>query len=478
MYDVVIIGAGVVGCAAARYLSRYDIKFCVLEKAEDVCCGTSKANSAIVHAGFDAAPGTNKARYNVRGNEMMEALSRELDFPFQRNGSMVLCFDEGDTPRLRALYENGQKNGVPGLQILSGEEARALEPALADSVVAALFAPSGGIVCPFTLTYALAENAAANGAEFVFETEVRNISRAGDGFVLETSKGTFETKLIINAAGVMSDLLHNQICEEKVTITPRRGQYCLFDKCDGSLVSRTIFQLPGKMGKGVLVTPTVHGNLLVGPTAEDVQDRSGTNTTAAGLDAALSAAALSVPNLPVRDIITSFAGLRAHITRGAEDFVVGETAEGWFDLCGIESPGLSAAPALGLDAALWAADKLHASEKAKFIATRKGITDLRAISVEARQELIQKDSAYGNIICRCEQISEGEIMDAIHRVPGARSLDGVKRRTRAGMGRCQGGFCAPRVMELLSRELNVPQTELTKSGGKSKLLLGKTKEVM
>jgi len=478
MFDVVIIGAGVVGCATARYLSRYKLNICVLEKAEDVCCGTSKANSAIVHAGFDAIPGTNKAKYNVRGNQMMEELSRELDFPFRRNGSLVLCFVEEDIPHLRELYENGQKNGVPGLKLLSGDEARALEPSLTDSVVAALLAPSGGIVCPFTLTYALAENAVANGAKFFFDTEVCQITRTASGFSLETNKGSVEGRLVINAAGVMSDLLHNQVCEDKISITPRRGQYCLFDKCDGALVSRTVFQLPSKMGKGVLVTPTVHGNLLVGPTAEDIQERNGTNTTAAGLDTALSTAARSVPNLPVRDIITSFAGLRAHISRNHVDFLVGETSEGWFDLCGIESPGLSAAPALGLDAAQWAADKLHAAEKSDYIFIRKGITDLRALSTEERQALIQREPAYGNIICRCEEISEGEIIDAIRRVPGARSLDGVKRRTRAGMGRCQGGFCAPRVMELLSRELGIPQTELTKSGGESWLLSGKTKEVL
>ena len=477
MYDVVIVGAGVVGCAAARYLSRYQLRVCVLEKAEDVCCGTSKANSAIVHAGFDAAPGSNKAKYNVRGNEMMEPLSRELDFPFKRNGSLVLCFDREALPRLEALRESGEKNGVPGLQILSSDEAREMEPALSDSVVAALWAPSGGIVCPFSLTYALAENAAANGVEFFFDTEVESISRTGDGFLLETGKGSFETKLVINAAGVMSDLLHNRICEEQVNIVPRRGQYCLFDKCDGKLVSRTIFQLPGNMGKGVLVAPTVHGNLLVGPTAEDIPERDGTNTTAAGLETALTTAALSVPNLPVRDIITSFAGLRAHIARDNVDFLVGESAEGWFDLCGIESPGLSAAPALGQEAAEWAAGKLQAAEKENFIPTRKGIMDLRALSLEERRQYIEKNPAYGNIICRCEEISEGEIVDAIRRVPGAKSLDGVKRRTRAGMGRCQGGFCAPRVMELLSRELGVPQTELTKSGGASALLAGKTKEV-
>ena len=477
MYDVVIVGAGVVGCAAARYLSRYQLRVCVLEKAEDVCCGTSKANSAIVHAGFDAAPGSNKAKYNVRGNEMMEPLSRELDFPFKRNGSLVLCFDREALPRLEALRENGVKNGVPGLQILSGDEARAMEPALSEGVVGALWAPSGGIVCPFHLTYALAENAAANGVEFFFDTEVQTISRTGGGFALETTKGSFQTKLVINAAGVMSDLLHNQICGEQVNIVPRRGQYCLFDKCDGKLVSRTIFQLPGSMGKGVLVTPTVHGNLLVGPTAEDIPERDGTNTTAAGLETALTTAGRSVPNLPTRDIITSFAGLRAHIAGDYVDFLVGESAEGWFDLCGIESPGLSAAPALGLEAADWAAGKLEAAEKEDFIATRKGIADLRALSLEERRQYIEKDPAYGHIICRCEEISEGEIVDAIRRVPGAKSLDGVKRRTRAGMGRCQGGFCAPRVMELLSRELGIPQTELTKSGGASALLSGKTKEV-
>lgn len=476
MYDAAIIGAGVVGCAAARYLARYDMRCCVLEQAEDVCCGTTKANSAIVHAGFDAAPGTNKAKYNVQGSRMMEALCRELDVPYRRNGSMVLCFDREEVPRLHKLCEQGRKNGVPGMQVLSGQEARALEPALSEQVVAAVLAPSGGIVCPFTLTYALAENAAANGVEFRFNTAVEHVSRSGEGFVLRTSQGAVEAKLVINAAGVMSDLLHNEVCKRKVSITPRRGQYCLFDKRDGQLVSHTIFQLPGKMGKGVLVTPTVHGNLLVGPTAEDVLDRRGTNTTAAGLETVLSVASRSVPKLPVRDIITSFAGLRAHIDEGAADFLVGETAEGWFDLCGIESPGLSAAPALGLEAADWAAGRLNAPRRTDHVAERRGIVDLRSLPFAQRQALVAENAAYGHIICRCEQISEGEILDAIHRVPGARSVDGVKRRTRSGMGRCQGGFCAPRVMELLSRELGVAQTELTKAGGASKLLVGKTKE--
>ena len=476
MFDVIIVGAGVVGCAAARYLSRYDLRMCVLERAEDVCCGTSKANSAIVHAGFDAVPGSNKARYNVAGNAMMEALSRELDFPFRRNGSLVLCFNEGEIPRLEELCRQGLANGVSGLRVLSGDEVRAQEPAVSKDAVAALWAPTGGIVCPFTMTYALAENAAANGVEFVFDAEVRKITRTDGGFLLETDRGGYEARLVINAAGVYSDLLHNQVCPEQVNIVPRRGEYCLFDKSGGKMVKSTIFRLPGKMGKGVLVTPTVHGNLLAGPTAEDIPERDGTNTTAAGLGRALTDASVSVPGLPMREIITSFAGLRAHLVGEHSDFLVGETAEGWFDLCGIESPGLSAAPALGLEAAQWAAGKLSASEKEDFIAVRKGIPDLRAMTFAERQAYIARDPAYGHIVCRCEEISEGEILEAIRRTPGARSLDGVKRRTRAGMGRCQGGFCGPRVMEILSRELGISPTELTKSGGGSRLLTGKTKE--
>ena len=476
MFDVIIVGAGVVGCAAARYLSRYDLRVCVLERAEDVCCGTSKANSAIVHAGFDAVVGSNKAKYNVQGNAMMEQLSRELDFPFRRNGSLVLCFDEAEIPQLEALCEKGRANGVPGLQVLSGDAVREMEPAVSKDAVAALYAPTGGIVCPFTMTYALAENAAANGVEFVFDAEVRSVTRMEGGFRLDTGKGSYAARLVVNAAGVYSDLLHNQVCEEQVNIVPRRGEYCLFDKSGGKMVKSTIFRLPGKMGKGVLVTPTVHGNLLAGPTAEDIPQRDGTNTTADGLAKALSNAAVSVPGLPVREIITSFAGLRAHLTGGREDFLVGETAEGWFDLCGIESPGLSAAPALGLAAAQWAADKLAAPEKNDFIAVRKGIPDLRAMSFAQRQAYIAHNPAYGHIVCRCEEISEGEIVEAIRRTPGARSLDGVKRRTRAGMGRCQGGFCGPRVMEILSRELGAAPTEVTKSGGGSHLLVGKTKE--
>lgn len=477
LYDAVIIGGGVIGCAVARELSRWDLKIALCERGEDVCVGTSKANSAIIHAGFDAEPGSKKAYFNVEGSRRMAALSRELDFPYRQNGSLVLCFNEEERPRLEALLLRGRKNGVEGLTMLDKAALHALEPALSDEAVAALYAPTGAIVCPFGMTIAFAENAAQNGVSFFLQTCVEDIRRSGDHFTVYAGEQVFETRTVINAAGVYGDELHNRICSSKLTIVPRAGAYCLLDKKHGALLGRTVFQLPNSLGKGVLVTPTVHGNLLLGPTAVDQTDKDGTDTTADGLAHAIATAGRSVPDLPLRDTITSFCGLRAHITEGADDFVVGESADGFFEAVGIESPGLSSAPAIGAYLAALVAKKLHAAEKATFVAARKDIPHLREMPFAQRQALIRENPAYGNIVCRCEQISEGEIIDAIHRTPGARSLDGVKRRVRTGMGRCQGGFCSPRVMEILSRELGVEQTELTKSGGKSYLLTGKTKEV-
>ena len=474
MYDVLIVGGGVIGCAIARELSRYQLKICLVEREEDVCTGTSKANSAIVHAGFDAAPGSKKAYFNVQGSRMMEALCQDLDIPYDRCGSLVLSFDAADRPRLEELVRRGQENGVEGLEIVEGETLRTMEPNLSIQAAAALYAPTGAIVCPFTLTYALAENAAANGAEFRFDTCVERIERTDDGFAVYTNHGVLHSRTVVNAAGVYADVLHNQLCENKLTIVPRRGEYCLLDKTEGRLVSRTIFQLPSTMGKGVLVTPTVHGNLLVGPTAVDQEDKSDTATTAEGLAQVTSAAGRSVSRLPMNKVITAFSGLRAHIAVGADDFVIGESAENFFDAAGIESPGLTSAPAIGAYLADLVAEKLRAEKKNDFIAKRRGITPLKELPFEERRTIIEKDSAYGQIICRCEQISEGEIIEAIRR--GARSLDGVKRRVRAGMGRCQGGFCAPRVMEILARELQLQSTDLTKSGGESHLIAGQTKE--
>ena len=323
MYDVIIIGAGVSGCAVARWLSRYDVSACVLEKCEDVCEGTSKANSAIVHAGFDAVPGTKKAEFNVKGNEMMDELAKDLEFEFKRNGSIVLCFAEEDLPKLNVLYERGVANGVKGLEIVSGDKIRELEPNITDTVVAALIAPTGGIVCPFGLTIALAENAADNGVEFKFNTEVKDVKKDAEGYTLVTNNGEVYTKTVINAAGVYSDEIHNMVSETKLKITPRKGDYCLLDKEAGSHVSYTVFQLPGKYGKGILVSPTVHGNLLIGPTAVDVDDKDNTATTAEELADAIAKSAISVKNIPYRLTITSFSGVRAH--EATDDFTLGQS---------------------------------------------------------------------------------------------------------------------------------------------------------
>lgn len=476
MYDVAIIGAGVSGSAIARELSRYQLSVCVLEKGEDVCVGTSKANSAIVHAGFDAAEGSLMAKLNVQGNQMMRELCEQLDVPFRQNGSLVVCSTEEDLPKLKELYDRGVANGVKDLRILNREEVHAMEPNLADCVCGALYAPTGGIICPFWLTIAMAENACTNGVEFRLNTEVKAVRRADVGYVLETDKGDVCTKVVVNAAGVYADVFHNMVSQDKIHITPRKGEYCLLDKTAGGHVSHTIFQLPSAMGKGVLVTPTVHGNLLVGPTAADIQDREGTNTTREGLDYLMSQCALSVKDVPLRQVITSFAGLRAH--EDHHEFVIGEVkdAPGFVDAAGIESPGLTSAPAIGIMVADIVAGILNPEKKTDFVGTRKGIPNPNEMTVSERAALIRENPAYGNIICRCEMISEGEIMDAIHRPLGARSLDGVKRRTRAGMGRCQAGFCSPRTMEILEREVPMDMYDITKSGGESAIVIGRNKE--
>ena len=384
MYDGLNSGGGVTGSAIARELSRYDLKTALFEKGEDVCSGTSKANSGIAHAGFDAAPGSLKAKMNIRGSQMMEELSRKLDFPYKRNGSLVLCFDEKDRPRLENLLQQVKENGVERLDILEKKELLALEPALSEEVVCALHAPTGGIVCPFKLTIALAENAAVNGVEFHLNEGVKRVSKGPvEGYFVETEKGTYETRIVVNAAGLYSDEIHNQVSGEKLHITSRKGEYCLMDKKVGQLVSHTIFQMPTAMGKGVLVTPTVHGNLMVGPTATDISDKEGVDTTAEGLDEVLKKAALSVKSLPRGVTITSFAGLRAH--EDHDDFILGEVkdAPGFFDAVGIESPGLTSAPAIGE----WMAEKIveklrktqEVDEKKDFQETRKDIPNFSSM---------------------------------------------------------------------------------------------------
>lgn len=483
MYDVAIIGAGVVGSAIARELSKYQASVCVIEREEDVCDGTSKANSAIIHAGFDAAPGTLKAKLNVRGNAMMDQLAKDLDIPFRRNGSLVVCTKDQDREGLNTLLEKGKANGVPDLKIIERDELVQIEPNISDDVTCALYAPTGGIVCPFHMTMAFAENACDNGVKFFLNTKVTDIEKSASGYILQTvhtdsnKPESFETKVVVNAAGVYADEWNNKVSTKKLHITARKGEYCLLDKDAGTHVSHTVFQLPSKMGKGVLVTPTVHGNLLVGPTAVDVEDREAVNTTQAGLDYLAKTSALSVKDVPMRQVITSFAGLRAH--EDGSDFVVGEAegAKGFINAAGIESPGLSSAPAIGEMVAGIVREVLKLTEKDDFIAARKGILRPETLSMEERNKLIKEHPEYGNIICRCEMISEGEIMDAIHRSLGARSLDGVKRRTRAGMGRCQSGFCSPRTMEILEREVPMDIFDITKSGVGGAIVIGRNKEL-
>lgn len=471
-YDVAVIGGGVIGCAVARELSRRKLRICLIEKGEDVCSGTSKANSGIVHAGFDAKPGSMKAKMNLLGSRMMPQLAKDLDIRFERNGSLVLCLSEDRVPALRELYQRGVDNGVEGLAILSGDEARAKEPNLNDGVVAALYAPTGGIICPFELTIALAENACQNGVEFRRSETVTGIERGNDGYVITTDLAQIGAKCVVNAAGVHADDIHHMVSKTPMHITPRKGDYCLLDKEVGGYVSCTVFQLPSALGKGVLVTPTAHGNLLIGPTATDVEDKDRTPTTAAELSYLTATAAQSVRALPLRSVITSFSGLRAHEDGG--DFIIGEApdAENFFEAAGIESPGLTSAPAIGAYLADLIAKKLRAEEKDGFIPTRKAIPRLAELPAQERKALIEQNPLYGSIVCRCEQISEGEIVEAIRRPVGAVSLDGIKRRVRAGMGRCQAGFCTPRLMEIMARELHRPMEEICKNVPGSELLTG------
>lgn len=471
MKDIVIIGAGVVGSAVARELSRYKASILVLEKGNDVSVGASKANSGIVHAGFDAHPGTLKAKYNVLGAAMFEKMSRELDFPYVKNGAMVLNFDESKTDALEELLRQGEENGVKELKIISGDEARAIEPEISESVVNALLVPTSGIVSPYEMAIAYAENANVNGVEFEFNRLVTTVEKTENGFIIKCEGGyEVEAKAVINCAGVNSDDVNNGLSEQKYDVVARKGEYCLLDKSYGYITSTTLFQLPTNMGKGVLVAPTCHGNILVGPTAIDTLDKGDVDTTPKGLQDAWNQAQLSVKNLPRRGIITQFAGLRAHNTLG--DFVIGESdVKGFYNCLGVESPGLSSAPAIGVDMAQLVAKNMNLELNPNFIAKREGILHFSKLSNEDRIKAIKKNPLYGKVVCRCEVVTEGEIVDAIHRPLGAKDLDGVKRRTRAGMGRCQSGFCSPTVIAILCRELGLTPEEVTKSGKGSEFIL-------
>lgn len=475
-YDVAIIGAGVIGALTARELSKYRLNVALLEATNDVAMGASKANSGIVHAGFDAKPGTLKAELNVKGCAMMPGLCETLSVPYKNNGSLVVAFSEEEMETVKELYDRGIANGVPQMKIIGKDELKALEPNLADNVCGALDAQSAGIVCPYELTIAATENAVTNGVEFKRNCKVEAISFADDEFTLSTTAGEVKAKYIVDAAGAHSDEIAKMIGDESVELIIRRGEYFILDKAVGNTVSHTIFQCPTKMGKGILVSPTVDGNLLIGPTAEDIDDKDDTSTTPEGLNTVKTFSVKSCPSVSTRNAITSFSGLRAHPV--SDDFILGPSKVNaqFIHASGIESPGLSSAPAIAEYLADIITKAIGGVEKnEKFNGVRHDVFRFRHATDEEKEAAIAKNPAYGRIICRCETITEGEIIDAIHAPAGARDVDGVKRRTRAGMGRCQGGFCGSKVVEILARELGTEVNTITKFGGKSNILFDKTK---
>ena len=475
MYDVVIIGCGVVGASAAYELARYRLRVAVLEAAADIAAGTTKANSAIIHAGYDPEPGTLMARLNVEGNRLTGEICEKLQVPFKRVGSLVVAFSPEQLPTLRTLYDRGCKNGVPGLRLLSGEEARAMEPGLSEEVCGALFAPSAGIIDPWGFAIAMAETAVRGGVEVRRDCPVTGIEDTGAGFVLHTPTGDVTARFVLNAAGVDADRVHEMLEPNDWQTLPSRGEYYLLDKSEHDRVSRVIFQCPGPEGKGVLVAPTIHGNLICGPNAEAVEDRLDLGNTAAGMAEVRAKAARSVPGVEWRQNIRNFAGLRANTTRS--DFIIEESGAhpGFIDLAGIKSPGLSSAPAIAKMAAeMLAADGLVLEPDPDFVDKREHIV-FKNLSAEEKNELIRKDPRYGRVVCRCETITEGEIVAALHSPIPPRSINGVKRRCNAGMGRCQGGFCGPRVQEIIARELGIDQAEVLLEQAGSTILTGRTK---
>lgn len=472
MYDVLIIGCGVTGAAAAFELSKYRLKAGILERENDVALGTTKANSAILHAGYDPEPGSLMAKLNVRGVELARELCQKLDVPYNPCGSLVLAFSQEELPTLKELYRRGTENGVPGLELLSGDDARALEPNLSEQVVAALHAPSAAICSPWEYCLALAETAVKNGVELHRNTAVTGLEKTAGGWTVHTSRGDFETRFVVNAAGVDAGGVHAMAAPPAFETRPARGQYYLLDKSEGSRVGRVIFQCPSAAGKGVLVAPTVHGNLIVGPDSERVEGND-TATTGDGLDFVRETARKSVPSVNFRESIRNFAGVRASTDRG--DFVIEMGAARFLDLAGICSPGLSAAPAIGAYAVeLLARDGLALERKDTFICERHR-TRFKELSVAERSALVEKEPAYGRVICRCETVTEGEILEALHSPIPPVSVDGVKRRVNAGMGRCQGGFCGPRVVDILARELNLSPGEIVQDQAGSWLLDRETK---
>ncbi len=473
MYDIAVIGAGVVGGLIARELARYEVSVVILEGEGDVARGATAANSAIVHAGFDAKEGSLKARLNVRGSEMMENVARELGVKYNRCGSIVVGFSDEDRKTLEELKARGERNGVKELSVVCRDELLQLEPGIGEGVTSALIAPTGAIICPYELCIAAVGNAMDNGAELRLGFRVEKIEKSGTGYTVYSENDSVEAKYVINCAGVHSDDVARLAGDSSFNIRARRGEYMLLDKECGRTVSHTIFRCPSKMGKGILVSPTVDGNLILGPTAEDIDDKGDKKTTAKGLASVRAQASEQVSGIDFSKVITSFTGLRA--TGDTGDFVI-NYKDGFINVGAIESPGLSASPAIAeYVIGLFYENGVAFTEKQGFEPTRRAAHFFRELTIDEKNEIIKERPDYAHIICRCENITEGEIVDAIRANPRPSDVDGVKRRTRSGMGRCQGGFCAPQVVELLARELGCDYGDITKFGGESKMNLGLTK---
>lgn len=492
-YDIAIIGGGVIGSLISYQLSKYDLSICLLEKECDLAMEESGANSAIVHAGYDPEPGTLKALFNVRGNAMMEPLCRSLHVPFKRNGSLIIAFSDEERQVLGRLLERGRINGVEGLELLDRDSVLAMEPALSGEVIGALRAPTGGIVCPYELTYAASEVAFQNGVDYYFNhavTAIRPIAASSSGVKKDLSsledrfevecgeaEAKFTCSIIINAAGIFADKISAMAGDGSYKITPRRGEYVILDKTTGGKVRHTIFQTPSSKGKGVLVTPTVDGNILIGPNSQEIDDCSDCCTTDAGMNEIWDMAVKSVPSLEKKWIIRSFAGIRS--TPSTHDFIIGESPviPGFFEAAGIESPGLTAAPAIAAEIERIVTESLPVMPEIKdsYITERSDAIRFRDLPMDEQRKLIEENPLYAHVVCRCEKVTEAEIVAAIRGPLGARTVNGVKARTRAGMGRCQSGFCLPKIIAILAREMDVPEESITLSGPGSELLTGKTR---
>ncbi len=474
MFDVIIAGAGVIGGMVARELSRYNLKVCLLEKENDVALGSSKANSGIIHGGFDPEPDTLKAKLNAKGVDLLYAAAKELNVPYENNGSMVLAFGEEEEPKIEELYNRGIKNGIKDMSIISGDEARNLEPMISKEVTKALLVPSAGIICPYSLTLAAVGNAMDNGVELIRNFEVVSIENKNNYVVKSKDGNRVEGKYFINCAGCYSHNIAEMVGDKFYDIIPRSGEYMLLDKTEGKTVSHTIFQVPTEKGKGILVTPTAHGNLLLGPTATETDSPDNKETTQEGLKYVTEFARKSVPNVNTRAVITSFCGVRSSEKSG--DFIIeaSKKVNNFVHVAAIDSPGLSSCVAI----AKYVVDilkniGLELEENKHFCEIRKDTLAFRKMNHEEKDRFIKQNPAYGRIICRCETVSEGEMLEALKTNPKAMDVDGVKRRTRAGMGRCQGGFCAPYVMELIAKENEIDMTQVTKKGKNSNMLIGK-----